>query len=329
MTNRFMTLIQKINPINKESEKKKFFFDPLYNPQFQYATSVLHEELHYYTPISSDYLPIAHKILDFITKTYGSHDAYIEKTHEPILTREEVEKIVRDYLSKEHIEKMITMKFSTDAVARTSMVGNTLTIRLPVSYNESGLMGMLNHDVGTHFFRTLNERKQPWYGQREKFHIHPYLLTEEGLAVLHAFLPKSHTLFRRQAIYYIAVHYANEHSFVETNEMLKKYVSDKEDRWKFCLRAKRGIKDTSQPGAFSKDQTYFAGAVKVWRWLKKHDFDTKELFVGKISIDDVDTLKSMWNTQGLVFPTFLTENTHHYKEKLLKIGKENFFEKSV
>lgn len=324
-----MTLIQKVNPINKDVEKQKFFFDPNYNPQFSYEEETLPEELHYYTPISDEYLTIAQKILDSINKKYGSHEEYLTRTREKLLTREEVEQIVREYLVHEGLDKLVAVKFSPDAVARTSMFMNTLTIRMPVEYSKSGLMGMLYHDVGTHLFRSINDRKQVWYGQRERFHLHPYLVTEEGLAVLHASLPKAEedTLFRRQALYYFSVWYADSHSFTALNKELKKYVPDRERRWEFCLRAKRGIKDTSQPGAFSKDQTYFAGAVKVWRWLKKREYDAARLFIGKISLEDEETLKSIAAKDPLVLPSFLLQHKERYKEKLLKIGKDNFFER--
>ncbi len=323
-----MTLIQRLNPLNKEEEKKKFFFDPNYNPQFEYSDTILPEELHYYTPVGDTYLAIAQKVLDHITKVYGSHEDYLEQTREEILSREEVEKTVREYLVREKIDKLVVVKFSSQAVARTSMFMNTLTIREPVMYSETGLLGMLNHDVGTHLFRTINDRRQVWHGKRESFHLSPYMVTEEGLAVLHAYLLKEDTLLRRQALYYFSVWFANSHSFSELNTALKKYVPDRERRWEFCLRAKRGIKDTSQPGAFSKDQTYFAGVVEVWRWLKKRDFHTHELYIGKVAMEDIDTLKAIANKEELILPSFVTKHPEKYKEKLLQIGRDNFFDKT-
>jgi len=42
-------------------------------------------------------------------------------------------------------------------------------------------MGALDHEIGTHFIRKLNSRKQPWYKQKKmKFGNH--VATEEGLA---------------------------------------------------------------------------------------------------------------------------------------------------
>ncbi len=324
-----MTLIAKVNPINKDTEKKKFFFDPLYNPQFEYPETILPQELHYFTPLSNEYLGIAQKILDRVTKKYGSHEQYLDETREELLSREEVDKVVRDYLSREKLDKIVTVKYSGETVARTSMFMNTLTIREPVTYSQTGLVGMLNHDVGTHLFRSLNDRRQVWYNKRDSFHLRPYLETEEGLAVLHSYLPKPDLILRRQSLYYFSVWYANEHSFAQLNAALKKYVPDRERRWEFCLRAKRGIRDTSQPGAFSKDQTYFTGVVEVWRWLKKRNFNTKDLYMGKIAAEDVDTLKAIASKDEMLLPSFVTRHPDRYAEKLMRIGKENFLDKNV
>lgn len=323
------TVITRVNPLNKNEERRKFLFDPLYNPQFIYEQPVSPHELLYYGEVSDAHLSTAMKVLERISKEYGSHELYIEKKREPLLGREEVEKIVKDYIAKEKLDKIVTVKFSSSAVARTSMYANTLTIRLPVTYSRSGLLGMLNHDVGTHLIRTLNDRKQVWYGKREQFKMHPYLLTEEGLATLHAYLAKPFTIMRRQAIYYFAVHYANSHSFSELNTALKPYVPEKDHRWEFCLRAKRGMKDTSVAGAFSKDQTYFAGAIEVWRWLKKRNFDSEKLYMGKVSLEDVDTLQTIISNEALLLPTFLSENKDGYRQSMLEIGKQNYFDKNT
>lgn len=322
-----MTLSQKINPLNKEEEKKKFFFDPLYNPQFIYAEQVFPEELHVYMPVSDEYLPMAEKILSFITKQFGSHEKYLEAIREPLLSREEIESLIAEYLAQENLTKSITVKYSDSAIARTSTASNVLTVRLPAEYSKHSLLGMLNHEVGTHHIRSLNDRKQIWRNKRDKFHLHPYLLTEEGLAVLHAQLARSDTMLRRQALHYVAVLFANTHSFSELNEYLKPYVPDREIRWTFCLRAKRGIKDTSQPGAFTKDQTYFVGAVQVFLWLKKHGFDPRTLYVGKIAIEDADTLSTISNKEEIILPSFIAKHSERYKEKVMKIGKDNFFDK--
>ena len=45
-------------------------------------------------------------------------------------------------------------------------------------------MGVMHHEIGTHYIRKFNERLQPWFKNRKKFDLKPYLIVEEGLAAL-------------------------------------------------------------------------------------------------------------------------------------------------
>ena len=42
-------------------------------------------------------------------------------------------------------------------------------------------------------------------------------------------------------------------SFVDLFNDIEKYIDDKMSRWKFVLRVKRGLMDTSEPGGLYKD----------------------------------------------------------------------------
>ena len=42
----------------------------------------------------------------------------------------------------------------------------------------------MHHEIGTHYLRRLNERKQPWFKQRQQFEMVNFLETEEGLACI-------------------------------------------------------------------------------------------------------------------------------------------------
>lgn len=46
---------------------------------------------------------------------------------------------------------------------------------------------------------------------------------------------------------------AKEMSFVDLFNDLEKYVNSPQSRWKFVLRVKRGLTDTSQKGGLYKD----------------------------------------------------------------------------
>ena len=90
---------------------------------------------------------------------------------------------------------------------------------------------MLNHEIGTHYLRDLNEGLQPWRKRKEKFRIEDKNPTEEGLASLHTVLEiPGHDLWR-PAVLYFSTWFAATHSFAELFAELNKYVHDPDERW--------------------------------------------------------------------------------------------------
>jgi hypothetical protein len=62
-------------------------------------------------------------------------------------------------------------------------------------------------------------------------------------------------------------------SFVDLYENLTLYIDCPKKRWKQCLRVKRGVIDTSQPGGFYKDQAYLRGAAQILKNRDSIDFN--------------------------------------------------------
>jgi hypothetical protein len=73
--------------------------------------------------------------------------------------------------------------------------------------------------------------------------------------------------------------------FVELFDDLARYIDDRLSRWKFVLRVKRGLQDTSEAGGLYKDQVYLEGAIELLRDRKTLDFHG--LCCGKLSLDDM------------------------------------------
>jgi len=74
---------------------------------------------------------------------------------------------------------------------------------------------------------------------------------------------KKHPYLYRSALNYYAACKAADMSFVELFNDIEKFIDNKMSRWKFTLRLKRGMQDTSEPGGLYKDQVYLEGAVTV------------------------------------------------------------------
>lgn len=89
----------------------------------------------------------------------------------------------------------------------------------------------------------------------------------------------------KPALNYYACYKASEMSFVELFKDLGKYVDNPKKRWKYVLRVKSGLTDTSIPGGLYKDQVYLEGAIDILKNRKVIDFKT--LYCGKINLIDL------------------------------------------
>jgi len=110
------------------------------------------------------------------------------------------------------------------------------------------------------------------------------LATEEGLASLcnHIYYTNCN-LFYVPALLYYAVCISMECSFWDTFKAIHKYVVDFDDCWLQTLRVKRGVTDTSKPGAFCKDQATFDGSMRIIELRDRIDFHA--LYAGKVSLE--------------------------------------------
>lgn len=103
---------------------------------------------------------------------------------------------------------------------------------------------------GTHYLRGVNNNLQPWATSegRKQFGLKPANPTEEGLASLHSVLLRKQPYLWRAALLYYTVYHAASMSFSQLFSHIARFVQDPDVRWEYCLRAKRGQTDTSQPG---------------------------------------------------------------------------------
>lgn len=103
---------------------------------------------------------------------------------------------------------------------------------------------------GTHYLRGVNNNLQPWATSesRKQFGLKPANPTEEGLASLHSVLLRKQPYLWRAALLYYTVYHAAKMSFSQLFSHIARFVQNPDVRWEYCLRAKRGQSDTSQPG---------------------------------------------------------------------------------
>ncbi|XP_072365838.1 putative tyrosine carboxypeptidase MATCAP2 isoform X3 [Scyliorhinus torazame] len=234
--------------------------------------------------------------------------------------------LARHSIASEKFLLQIAVHLTDDLLSRASMTivngRPTLTINVSTA-REHWLEGMLRHEIGTHYLRGLNNNLQPWcnWNGRKKYGLKPINPTEEGLASIHSVLFHKDPFLWRAALLYYTVYQASHMSFRELFQDIGKFVENPNTRWDYCVRAKRGQTDTSQPGCFSKDQVYLDGILKILRHRDNIDFQLLTA-LGKVSYEDVDRLKVIAILQNAQIPHFMRDQGR-YQEQLDKIMEVN------
>ncbi len=323
-----------INPLNADEEKEKFFSRRGYNPQFEYSRhraylGTLKNSLRRIRPDSSVVGNILGEIRDRyledigLIENIGSEDfsdlsirmhgrpdsALLRKAGELALLKTRPEPIV--YTTAQIIRKLrvafLKYGFPWDvqqkdmvAVAAVKINQKKLLIKKKSRFSRNFLKRIIVHEIGTHIIRAENGANQPY-----KFFsrgLPGYLMTEEGLAVFNEELNNclNNYVLRVYAGRVIAINSALKASFLDTYRMLRKYFA-KDTAWRLTLRAKRGLSDTSVPGAYTKDLCYLQGYLELKKFVAGGGRIYK-LYYGKIGLQHIELLDKIPN---LVNPFFL------------------------
>jgi hypothetical protein len=319
-----MSLIKRLTPTNLLEEKKHFLADTSYNPQFTYAEPISEDDLYKYGYHNPNFVELAQEILD--RAYFSSNELDLRMNQGRLYSEQEVTDKAYHFLQMHDLEEKIKIMWSSSFVSRASINSESLKLRTGSEFRKENLLGMLYHEIGTHAIRRANYEKQPWFRKKKKHGFSSYLKTEEGLASLHSLLPITNKSAYSTAIRYVASNFAQQHSFAETWNLLSSYLDDTETRWMVCLRQKRGMTDTSKPGGFTKDLVYFEGMVKMYHWLKQHDFDLTTIYFGKLSYKDVDKAKELNPDFEPLLPSFFTLDKDQYAQQISSIGQTNQFD---
>lgn len=134
----------------------------------------------------TDLIKVAEDILQSFVDHYGSESDYMNSEGK-YLTKEETENYFIDYLQELDILDQIYVNFGENFVSPTSIVHSNqgkskVNIKLPIQYVEGRMVGVLHHEIGTHYLRKYNDRLMPWNGNRKKYDLKPCVATEEGFA---------------------------------------------------------------------------------------------------------------------------------------------------
>lgn len=317
-----MSFLDQLTPVNLQEEKRKFFADFSYNPQFVYAELIDQKKLLKHPRPTTELLDLAKKIAE--KELEKQSEATLEQQLGRVLTHEEVTQKAQLFLKMHNLDKQVDIIWSASFVSRATMSLKALKLKTTAEFREKETVGMLYHEIGTHGLRNYNYQRQPWYRKKKQFNLYgEYLETEEGLAVVHSLMPVENKLLTKCAVRYLASDKTLTLSFSQLWQFLESYIDDEEERWTAVVRQKRGITDTAQPGAYMKDAVYFSGAILMLRWLKQNDFRLEELYLGKISVNDLETVVQIQGNLPSALPSFYTLDKEKYTATVTEIAVAN------
>lgn len=191
-------------------------------------------------------------------------------------------------------------------VADCTVGGRRVYIRSDATFAPLHVDALIAHEIETHVLTAVNGGHQPYVLFRRG--LANYLDTQEGLAIYNQNRVLSHYDDKR---YHpprnvLAVAFALEHSFAETRKYLLEeldYSSEKAVRQ--TLMMKRGMGDTSLPGAFTKSLVYFRGLRAVEHFVSEGG-KIEELYIGKVALEDLELVRGIPDLEKpLLTPNFL------------------------
>ncbi len=173
---------------------------------------------------------------------------------------------------------------------------NRLFINESAKFSDERINSLIVHEIETHIITAENGKAQPY----DIFNrgLSNYLITQEGLAMYNV-EQQMNTPFKdnyKALAHVVAIYLAIRHSFSEVYQKLLELGIPKTQAFRSCLKAKRGISDTSKMGSFTKDYIYYKGYNQVKEFTNKGG-QLKDLYIGKLNIEDLEMVKRIAGIQ--------------------------------
>ena len=174
-------------------------------------------------------------------------------------------------------------------------------IRKGAKFSEARLKMVIAHEIETHIYTAENGKNQPYkIFQRG---TGGYLTTQEGLAIYNQEQVWDQVTEKHfwKAALVILTQVAQKGSFYDVYEKAREMGYDEERSFRFAMKVKRGLEDTKNAGAFTKDLLYFKGKRMIEKFIENGG-DLRRLYIGKI---DLPSLEEIEELSFLVSPKFV------------------------
>lgn len=326
----------RVCPSNLAEAKHKFFASDCQEaPVFRY--NYLDEEIDAYFAETShvcyECLPDAERILKLMYADYGSPKRFSEQLYGPgTLDSDDLFDAIQAYVDDLNLMERVNICIVEQllSIACVNKFSNESKFQIKIrsgALSGATVQSICDHEVGTHLLRMVNDESQTWHRNRDRYGLSNPWTTEEGLATLNTYISLPSKLLYPQALMYFAVCRGSSIGFVELFQELRSHFADPERCWTMCCRVKRGLRDTSKPGASYVGQAYFKGCVEILQNLNGLDFSL--LYSGQIALQDLKRANRLIRRDNVRLPRFLSNERRYkiYWEHCLELLRVNGLDK--
>jgi uncharacterized protein (TIGR02421 family) len=254
------------------------------------------------------------KGLDFAMKILATEVNRSTFFPEETVTPKEMAEIMRQRLKALRIPWRVEL--SNKIVSKINVSGRdrVIFVNAGLNYTPQEAERHKVHEIEVHVFRGMNGDHQPFSIFREGLAGHDE--AEEALAILVEDILGCLELDLRQIkIYagrYFAIHLALSNSFFDVFLRVREYMPD-ELAYRIVERVKRGLKDTSVHGAFTRELFYIRGIMRLEKFLENGG-DLCSLYAGKVGFEDIKIVEKLLKDKILNppshMPAFLYAQDH-------------------
>lgn len=182
-------------------------------------------------------------------------------------------------------------------------------LRRGARFSQEHVGALIAHEIETHALAAENGAMQPV--SLFSRGCANYLDTQEGLAIFNQnrLLSPHHEKRFRPAQLVLAISRALSYSFADTREYLEEEFGFLPERAiTVTIGMKRGLTDTSEPGAFTKGLVYFRGLRAIEEFVQGGG-DLRRLYVGKVALEDLELVEQIPGLKPpILLPSYLRED---------------------
>ena len=228
-----------------------------------------------------------------------------------MLSAEQVQVELQERIDAFFGEAAVRVELDPNLIAKAAASATRIRLRTNTGFTEYDRNQLLMHEAFVHTLTGLNGRAQPVLGSLARGSPRT-TATQEGLATLSEMMSGSMDIERmkRISLRILAIDKAIDGAdFIEVFRFFLDAGQSESDSFTSAQRIFRGV-PTAGGAAFTKDTVYLHGLLSVhtfFRWCLRHRKLglARQLFAGKMALEDVFNFESSYNAGLIIAPRFL------------------------